>query len=82
MSQNCPTCGGPLPDTALGQRLRELRLKQNLTQSELAQKMGVSNQQISQSEARISGNIKLSTLRRYGAVFGMTVSQIMEGVDA
>jgi DNA-binding XRE family transcriptional regulator len=68
------------PATALGARLRELRCGAGLNQAEMAERMGYAqNGRVSDWEL---GHIMptLPILYRYARAFGITVSQLLNGV--
>ncbi|GAB3175500.1 hypothetical protein GCM10027059_49150 [Myceligenerans halotolerans] len=55
-------------------QLRELRTAQDLTQAELAQRMHVGQNRVSQIETGGAESTRLDTLRRYAQALGGTLS--------
>lgn len=51
-------------------RLAEVRRARDMTQMQLAEKLGVSQKRVSQVEHGKVGNLKLSTLERYASAMG------------
>ncbi len=58
---------------ALAQRIAELREEKHLKQSELARKLGVSQQFISQIETGQESNLTLDTILRHARTLGRSV---------
>ena len=58
---------------ALAQRIAELREEKHLKQADLARKLGVSQQFISQIETGQEGNLTLDTLLRLARTLGRSV---------
>jgi transcriptional regulator with XRE-family HTH domain len=72
--------GNPsIPLTALGVRLRDLRIRAGLTQCEMAGAMNTGANRISDWE---TGRYEptLPVLKRYAEVYGMTVSGILQRI--
>lgn len=68
------------PATALGERLRQLRLRERLTQAEMATRVGLCNAgRVSDWElgTRVP---TLNTLARYAECFDCSVSELLRGV--
>ena len=65
--------------SSIGERLRDLRIKQGLTQAELAQKLGLSRGQVSKIESDVSNNITAATLASYMKVFSTSADFIITG---
>jgi transcriptional regulator with XRE-family HTH domain len=61
----------------IGQSIKKYRENKNVTQSELAQWLGVSRQAISMWEAE-KRELKVNTLRKIAKVFGVSVDQILK----
>ncbi|NLG54089.1 MAG: helix-turn-helix transcriptional regulator [Rhodococcus sp.] len=59
-----------MADQVRGYRLRELREAAGLTQTQLAERIGVSQRQISKIERGDLNNSKLGTIRKYAAAIG------------
>lgn len=62
-----------------GQKVREERLKQGLSQEELAAKAGVHRTYIGMIE-RAEKNITLSNIAKVAQALGLSVSELTEGV--
>jgi transcriptional regulator with XRE-family HTH domain len=60
----------------IGQRLRELRVLNGLTQTELGQKVGVSYQQVQKYE-RVTNNMTTWKLTRFAESLGVTVNEFL-----
>ncbi len=65
--------------SSIGERLRDLRVKKGLTQTELAKMLGLSRGQISKIESDVSNNITASTLASYMKVFSISADFIITG---
>ena len=65
--------------STIGERLKELRTKNGLSQVELAEKLGISRVQISRIEADQSSNMTISTLLSYMKVFSESADYIVTG---
>jgi transcriptional regulator with XRE-family HTH domain len=61
-----------------GSRIKELRLSNGYTQTELAKKIGVSTQLIFKYEKEIITNIPISTIEKLSEVFGVSPACLME----
>jgi transcriptional regulator with XRE-family HTH domain len=74
-----PTGTPSIPATALGARLRELRIKAGLTQWDVATQLGTGANRISDWE---TGRYEpsLAVLKRFGEVYGVTVNGLLRGV--
>jgi transcriptional regulator with XRE-family HTH domain len=62
---------------AVGDRIKELRRKHNLTQDELAMRMGTTKQTIHKYENNIVTNIPSDKIEQLAEIFGVTPSYIM-----
>lgn len=67
------------PATPLGHRLRELREGAGLKGAQLAVQLNTGQNRVSDWECG-HHEPTLPILRRYAAVFGMTLSQLLDGV--
>ena len=67
-------------DTEIGRRLRQARLVENLTQDGLAQKLGISFQQVQKYE---NGTNRVSSSRLWAIarVLGLPITYFYEGLD-
>ena len=67
-------------DTEIGQRLRQARLVENLTQDGLAQKLGISFQQVQKYE---NGTNRVSSSRLWtvSRVLGLPISYFYDNLD-
>jgi transcriptional regulator with XRE-family HTH domain len=63
---------------ALGRNIRVLRLRQNLSQEELAESAGVDRKWIGELE-RATGNPTLQTLTRIAMALQVTPGQLLDG---
>ncbi len=61
-----------------GSKIRELRMSNGYTQTELAKKIGVSTQLIFKYEKEIVTNIPIATIEKLSKVFGVSPGYIME----
>jgi predicted DNA-binding mobile mystery protein A len=60
--------GSPLPMEKIGQRLKDIRKTLGMTQKQMARKMGISRQAVTQLEKKMeSANLK--TLEKYSDIF-------------
>ena len=64
----------------LGKRIRELRVAMNLTQEQLAEKIGISRQKYARIESG-SNSITLDILSKLSEIFGITVADITRVLD-
>lgn len=64
----------------VGRRLRELRVAKGLTQAELGERLGVTQQAVANYEA---GNDRLTAARLYQAAkaLGVGVGELFEGIE-
>ena len=60
-----------LVDQVRGERLKELRRGLGLTQVEVAKRLGVSQNRVSQMERGDLGQLRIDTLRRYAEALGV-----------
>lgn len=60
-----------LVDQVRGKRLKELRRSLGLTQVEVAKRLGVSQNRVSQMERGDLGQLRIDTLRRYAEALGV-----------
>lgn len=65
--------------SSIGARLKELRVKNGMTQPELADKLGISHGQISKIESDKSNNITVTTLSSYMNIFSVSADYIISG---
>jgi transcriptional regulator with XRE-family HTH domain len=70
---------GRIRPSRLGDRLRQLRIDEGLTMREAADATGIGDNRICDWENGVA-EPRLSTLARYGALFGLSVSQVLHGV--
>lgn len=76
-----PTGFVSTPTTALGERLREIRITAGLTQPELAEHLGYRSGANRVSDWEIGKHIpSLPLLERIAGVYGITVSELLQGV--
>jgi transcriptional regulator with XRE-family HTH domain len=61
-----------------GSKIRDLRMLNGYTQTELAKKIGVSTQLIFKYEKEIVTNIPIGTIEKLSNVFGVSPGYIME----
>lgn len=61
----------------MGDRIRELRLKNKLTQDELAEKLGLQKSAIAKYENGRVENIKRSMIQKMSLVFGVSPAYLM-----
>lgn len=67
----------------IGVKIVYYRKIRNLTQEELAEKVGITPQYLSRIEnGGYSKNVSLSTLMKIAGVLDVTMSQLMEGVES
>ena len=67
----------------IGEKIVYYRKIRNLTQEELAEKVGSTPQYLSRIEnGGYSKNVSLSTLMKIAGVLDVTMSQLMEGVES
>lgn len=67
-----------LPPESVGQRIRALRLANNLTQDEFATQLGVSRSAIAQWETDRAGQIR-ENLERISRVLGTSLAYLVSG---
>jgi transcriptional regulator with XRE-family HTH domain len=67
-------------DSEIGRRLRQARLAENLTQDGLAQRLGISFQQVQKYENG-SNRVSSSRLWAIGNALGVPVTYFFEGLD-
>ena len=72
-----PNCAVLEEDVELVRKLVEIRLARGLTQLQVAELMGCSQQAVSALEQH-RGNLQLSTVRRYAHAVGAVVSHRVE----
>ena len=65
---------------AVGQRIRELRIENGLTQEELAHQSGLHRTYISTLETG-QRNLALLNLRRLANVFNLSISTLLENIS-
>lgn len=70
---------GRIRASALGDRLRQLRVDEGLTLRAASAAVGIGDNRICDWENGVA-EPKLSTLARYGMLFGLTVAQLLHGV--
>ena len=58
--------------------LREARKAEHLTQSDVAERMGISQARVSEVESGDVGSLKVSTLARYAEALGGTFEAIIQ----
>ena len=63
----------------IGERLLALRVARGLSVSEMARRVRSDRSRVRKIEA--SRNMKLSTIADYAAAFGITVMELLDGVD-
>lgn len=63
-----------------GQRVREERLKRNLSQEELAERAGVHRTYIGMIE-RAEKNITLINIERIAAALGLSINELFKGIN-
>jgi len=61
----------------IGQKLRELRIKAGLTQTEVAKKLGVATQTVFKYEKDLVQNIPASTVEKLAELFGSTPAALL-----
>lgn len=64
-----------------GERLRQFRLRRDLTQEQLGQKMGVSGRRVQQLEKAVAEGIYVTTLRTLAAALGEPVAQVRKELE-
>jgi len=64
--------------TSLGERIRELRLHQEMTQSELARRVGVAQPRISELENGANRNPAIGTLDKIAQALGVPIGILLE----
>lgn len=67
-----------VPQESVGQRIRALRLANNLTQEEFAAKLGVSRSAIAQWETDRAGQVR-ENLERISKVLGTSLAYLVSG---
>lgn len=67
-----------VPQESVGQRIRALRLANNLTQEEFAAKLGVSRSAIAQWETDRAGQVR-ENLERIAKVLGTSLAYLVSG---
>jgi len=67
-------------DAEIGRRLRQARLSENLTQDGLAQRLGISFQQVQKYENG-SNRVSSSRLWAIGNALGLPITYFFEGLD-
>ena len=65
--------------TALGLRIRQLRLKRGWRQLDLAEQAGINENYVSDLELGRK-EVCLNTIKALAVAFGMTISEFMKGV--
>lgn len=68
----------PVPTDSVGQRIRALRLANNLTQDEFAAQLGVSRSAIAQWETDRAGQVR-ENLERISKVLGTSLAYLVSG---
>lgn len=77
--RTCGTGNKSTSLTPLAQRLRDLRQTNHLSITEVARLLTTGENRVTDWEIGIN-TPTLPTLRRYAAVFGLTVAQLLDGV--
>jgi len=70
---------GRMRPSPLGDRLRQLRVDEGMTMRAASAAVGIGDNRICDWENG-AAQPRLDTLVRYGAIFGLTVSQLLQGV--
>ncbi|SDJ83647.1 Helix-turn-helix domain-containing protein [Actinopolyspora mzabensis] len=65
----------------LGDRLAQLREEQHLSQTEMAERLGVSQARVSKLEQGNLAHLELGTIRRYVAALGGTLKLVADFAD-
>lgn len=83
LSIQCPNCGGSgsVSCLTMGQRIKALRLKVGLTQSELSVRIGgaISEKNIGAVETGGNQNPPLTALRAIARVLGVSTGYLIDG---
>lgn len=66
-------------DSLIGRRLRALRVERGLSQTQVADHLGVAFQQVQKYETG-ANRVASTRLLQYGNLYGLTVAQILEGI--
>ncbi|MDR0826046.1 MAG: helix-turn-helix domain-containing protein [Mycoplasmataceae bacterium] len=64
----------------VAKRIKELRIKHNLTQEELSFKLGLAHSSISQIEALHGRNITLKTIQRICKTLNISIEDFFKGI--
>lgn len=65
----------------LGLRVEQLRFERELSLSELARRAGISSGHLSNLERDTHRHVSVYTLRRVARALGVTLDEVMKGVD-
>ncbi len=68
-------------DRKIGRKIRELRLQRELTQTELADHLHLTFQQVQKYE-KGANRVSSNSLIKIAGLFGVTVAQMLEGITA
>lgn len=63
--------------TIFAVRMKKIRTKMGLTQAEFAAMVGISEEEVSLIEREKLSDVKLSTLQKFAAMTGLTVSELL-----
>ncbi len=67
---------------SIGENIRRLRLARGMSQTELAEKLGVSNKTVSSWESDVGAKTpRMGVIEKLAAVFGVNKSELIDGVD-
>lgn len=69
------------PAEYIGGRIRFLRKLRKLTQTQLAEDVGISRENLTGIESGTRGEPKLGTLLRFARALGVTVSTLTDGLE-
>jgi transcriptional regulator with XRE-family HTH domain len=68
-------------DMTLGERVRQIRHAQGISQERFAEKAGVGRITIQRLEAGAQRNVSLVNTARIARAFGLTIDELLKGVD-
>jgi transcriptional regulator with XRE-family HTH domain len=68
-------------EMTLSERVYSLREDRGLSQEKAAQLCGLSVSSWAKIEQDAAGNVRLDTLKKLAKAFGLTLSQLLDGVD-
>lgn len=67
-----------IDESVIGQNIKKIRKKQGLTQKELGERLGITQQTVAQYE-RATEQPKISTVRKIADGLGVPVKELIEG---